>query len=280
VSGSDAAVAAAVAAARSLGVSCRGGTVLAARSNVIVALEGADVVARVSGVTGTVRPGRAWALREVTVAGWLARAGAPVVAPEGGPVEVGGFVVSLWTAVPAAPAGGGVDAAAAGAALRACHEALARFWGGGLPEWGAWWEARELAERFSVGVALGAALDARLAMLSLPLQVVHGDAHLRNVLAGPLWADWEDCFVGPVGWDLACLVAPARVGGGDPTPVAEALRGYGDLPVSEADLALLVAARAWQGAVWTRVADVARGEARPALIERALAFAAEALDAG
>jgi hypothetical protein len=33
---------------------------------------------------------------------------------------------------------------------------------------------------------------------------------LRNVLSGPggpLWNDWEDTCLGPVGWDVGCLLA-------------------------------------------------------------------------
>lgn len=51
-----------------------------------------------------------------------------------------------------------------------------------------------------------------------PMQPLHGDAHLGNVLntrRGPLWCDLEDTFVGPIGWDLACLVGGSRIYGTD-----------------------------------------------------------------
>jgi hypothetical protein len=56
-------------------------TILQDRSNLIVHLAPAPVVARVATTTGLVRRGDAWLAREVAVAGHLARAGAPVVAP-------------------------------------------------------------------------------------------------------------------------------------------------------------------------------------------------------
>ncbi len=36
----------------------------------------------------------------------------------------------------------------------------------------------------------------------------HGDAHIGNVIAakrGAVWTDWEDAFVGPREYDIACL---------------------------------------------------------------------------
>jgi Ser/Thr protein kinase RdoA (MazF antagonist) len=41
----------------------------------------------------------------------------------------------------------------------------------------------------------------RIDALALPVQAVHGDAHLGNVIntaRGPLWNDWGDAFLGPV----------------------------------------------------------------------------------
>ena len=55
-------------------------------------------------------------------------------------------------------------------------------------------------------------LHATLGSLRSPIQPLHGDAHLNNVLNGPdgpLWNDWEDTCLGPLGWDAACLIARA-----------------------------------------------------------------------
>ena len=270
--------------AATAGVRCEDPVVLHDRSNVLVHLRPAPVVARVAGATAAVREGDGWLAREVAVAGGLARAGAPVVAPSAlldpGPHRRDGLALSFWELAPAVP--GPVDARAAGAGLRACHEAL-----GGLavdlPRLGALDEARALAERLAAegavgerdGEALrraGAEAVARIERLGLPLQPVHGDAHLGNVIAtagGPLWNDWEDTFLGPVGWDLGCLRASAAVFGNDPAPVAEAEAGYG--PALDADaLAAFVEARRFQGTVW--IAAVARE--RPDVRGRAAALMA------
>ncbi|MEA2270571.1 MAG: hypothetical protein QOC64_3181, partial [Solirubrobacteraceae bacterium] len=103
-----------------------------------------------------------------------------------------------------------------------------------------------------------------------PLQAVHGDAHLGNVIAtarGPLWNDWEDTFRGPVVWDLGCLHASARVFGGDQGAVAAAQRGYGAAP-EPGLLDLLVEARAFQGTVWTVVISGSRPDGRERIADR------------
>jgi thiamine kinase-like enzyme len=41
-----------------------------------------------------------------------------------------------------------------------------------------------------------------------PVQPIHGDAHVGNLLAtekGWLWNDFEDVCLGPVAWDVACF---------------------------------------------------------------------------
>src|ERR1041384_2904376 len=40
------------------------------------------------------------------------------------------------------------------------------------------------------------------------VQPLHGDSHPDNLLvtpSGPVWIDFEDTWLGPVAWDLACL---------------------------------------------------------------------------
>jgi hypothetical protein len=256
---------AALAVAEDAGVRVGAPVVLHDGSNLLVHLAPAPVVARVPTVTGIVRPGAGWLRREVAVAGHLARCGAPVVAPatevEPGPHEQDGLPVTLWTLAEEVP--GPVDAPAAGRGLRECHEALAGF-DGDLPEHAMFREARAIVERLAADGTIapgdaalldriGRRLADRLDALDVPMQALHGDAHLRNVVQtarGPLWNDFEDTFRGPLEWDLACLDAWARVFGNDPEPVAAALAGYG--PPGDPDLLqLMVDTRAYVGAAWT-----------------------------
>jgi aminoglycoside phosphotransferase (APT) family kinase protein len=273
---------AAVAVAEVHGLRFSRPVVLRDLSNVLVHLRPAPVVARVSTATATMRPGVAWLAREVAVAGHLASAGAPVVAPSAelppGPHLHDGLALTFWTFAEERP--DALDAGAAGRALRVCHEALTDF-PGELPEQAAFREARGILGRLAADGALAPAdaglleraadrLEHRLAALALPLQPVHGDAHLGNVIAtatGPLWNDWEDTFRAPVAWDLGCLHASARVFGRDADAVAAAQRGYGAAPAPEI-LDLLVEARAFQGSVWTVVISGHRPGGRERIAER------------
>ena len=59
---------------------------------------------------------------------------------------------------------------------------------------------------------------------------------------GPLWNDWEDTCLGPLGWDAACLLAGRD--GGERAEAALAASGIGARPGAE--LALWVEARSLQ----------------------------------
>jgi aminoglycoside phosphotransferase (APT) family kinase protein len=91
-------------------------------------------------------------------------------------------------------------------------------------------------------------LHATLGTLRSPIRPLHGDAHLNNVIntaAGPLWNDWEDTCLGPLGWDAACLKL-TRDGG----ERAEAALAASGIRLDPAELALWVEARSLQVAVW------------------------------
>ena len=266
------AVRAAVVVAAEHGLPVRDATVLKDGSNLTVELIPARVVARVATNTGTVRDAREFLARELDVAGFLAAIGAPVVAPtrklDPGPHERDGLILSFWDVAPRVdePA----DPAAAAAALRACHEALEGY-GGELTELGMLAEARGLVERLADEETLeppdatflavaGDHLLARIEGLDLALRPVHGDAHLRNVINtpdGPLWADWEDAFSGPLEWDLACLVARGRVLGTGKDRGSVALASY-PADYDEDLLELMVEARTFQAIVWGTVLGAAR----------------------
>jgi hypothetical protein len=258
---------AAVAIAAEHGLAVRDPVVLRDRSNLLLHLRPAPVVARVGTVTGTGRPGTAWLAREVAVAGYLARTGAPVVAPATelppGPHERDGLAISFWRLV--AERDEPVDPAAAGAALRACHELLTGYDGELPPLAGPVEGARVLRAQIAEGVVDGeeaamleraaARVQRRMAALAAPLRPIHGDAHLANVLAtadGVLWGDWEDTFAGPVEWDLACLHQQAVLFGADPARPAAALAAYGTDADPEAFDACLEA-RVLQLAAWVLI---------------------------
>jgi streptomycin 6-kinase len=254
--------------------------VIHAGSNLLLHLHPAPVVARVATTTAMVREGDAWLTREVAVADHVARQGAPTVAPSDelppGPHHFSGLTMTFWRHVTELPEP--ADAAHVGEALRRCHEALASY-DGRLPELALIRETEEIIERFAADGTLSN-LDAGLlreaaaanrkavAELNAPLQPVHGDAHLGNVINtpdGPLWTDWEDTCLAPRAWDLACLVASGRYFGSDPAPGERAAAAYGESP-DEA----LVQARRLQGTVWAFVFARDHPDRRP-YAERLLA---------
>jgi Phosphotransferase enzyme family len=244
--------------------------ILRDRGNLLVHLAPAPVVARVATLTGTRRAGNGWLRREVAVAGFLARAGAPVVAPSAeidpGPHMHDGISLSFWEYVEESSAP--LDAAEAGRRLRACHELLTGYEGeleplGTLAEAERWLEELVAERRIDADSAERLRGDARevrrrIEALGLPMQAVHGDAHLDNAIntaAGPLWNDWEDTCQAPLALDLGCIEAAASVWGDDPEPVAAALAAYGEIDPEA--LAVFVAARRFQGTMWSELLDPA-----------------------
>jgi Ser/Thr protein kinase RdoA (MazF antagonist) len=56
----------------------------------------------------------------------------------------------------------------------------------------------------------------RAAVAEFPVQPLHGDAHPANLLVTPAgwrWNDFEDTWLGPLGWDLACMAMSSRFDG-------------------------------------------------------------------
>jgi Ser/Thr protein kinase RdoA (MazF antagonist) len=254
------ALSAAVAVAAEHGIPATDPVILQDDVNVLVHLRPAPVVARVAGTIARVRLGAGWLRRELAVADHLARAGAPVVAPSAelppGPHESDGHVLSFWEFVP--DIGAPVDPAAAGAALTDCHEALRSF-SGSLPVLACITEAEAMLTQLAAEEVLGPMEAARLleriedivavlGSLRAPVQPLHGDAHLGNVINGPdgpLWNDWEDTCVGPLGWDAACLVNSSQ--GSERAEAAYAASG---MRLDPAELQLWREARELQVAIW------------------------------
>ncbi len=265
--------------AETLGLDGSDAVVLREVNGAVVHLPRSGVVARVaaSSELAVVR-------REVEVCAYLAAHGAPVAVPYGdpGPHLAGDHVVSLWRFVdhdPARP----LDGEASGRALREVHEVLADYPHDGLPHFARLDEVREIvrelevdgdeADRLAEMVALAEQATARF---DVPLQPVHGDAWLGNVLrtpAGPRWSDFEKACLGPRELDLACNETAARQRGRTQDD-DDFLRGYGahDPAVLDAAARLeLVPMTAWT----YRLAE-SRPEYREAARDR-LAMALEGL---
>lgn len=231
-------------------------------SNIIVHLDPTPVVARIATTTGTIRPGKDWFAREVAIARYLATSGAPVIPPseliDPGPHQHNGFVISFWDFVEKIERP--LDGYAAGKALRLCHEVLKEF-PGELPVLAAIREADGLFEELNAR-SVWSPKDAEMLdrvrqdyqnrLDRFPMQPLHGDPHFGNAIdttRGLLWIDWEDTFIGPVGWDLASLVASARVLGTEVDRASAALNGYGT-KIDEEALRLCVRVRTFVALLW------------------------------
>ena len=251
---------AAVAVARANGLTVSDPVILRDQLNVFIHLRPAPVVARVAGTIARVRPGATWQRRELAIAGHLARVGAPVVAPSDelppGPHEHDGHVISFWRYVE--PTGEPVDPVAAGHALRECHEGLRSF-SGSLPVLSGVTEAEALLMKLAAEEALDRQAATTLLHRIEDLHATLGSLRVSDPAAarrrasqqrppgpdGPLWNDWEDTCVGPLGWDAACLKL-TRDGG----ERAEAALAASGIHLDPGELSLWVEARSLQVAVW------------------------------
>jgi hypothetical protein len=231
-------------------------------SNVLVHLRPAPVVARVMTATAALHADPdAWLRRELSVAGFAAAAGAPVVAPSQllapGPYERDGLWLSFWELATLRREGPPLEGAAVGRSLRELHEALAQYSAELPPFTDAFVEIeplvdRELRPRFEHATAA-------LAEVNLPWQPLHGDASLSNLLdtdRGPLWNDFEDVCQGPAVWDLAGVVQSCELRGRPAEFVQEVLNAYGDAAGID-DLDSLLEAHRLYYAVWARRRDSA-----------------------
>jgi hypothetical protein len=246
------AVQAAVTAATSLGVRCDDPAVLHDGSNVVVHLRPAPVVARVATLTARVRPGiETWFRRDALVARHAASRGVLATRPIAPAVAADGFVVGLWHHEPHDPDHVSSPADVA-TRLFDLHTALRDF-DGDLPRLG---PCEDLVRGFALltdtvpepALAMMRAENERLgqALAAFPVQPVHGDAHPGNLLttpAGLMWNDFEDAWLGPLGWDLACLATSRLVDG--PAAVA-AYPGE----VSREELSTCVELRTLFGVAW------------------------------
>lgn len=210
----SAAIEAATAAARALGLAADDALVLHDSNRAALRLLPCDTLARVA--TG---PHRAGMRFEAAVARKLAEAGAPVAGldPRVRPAayEQGEFVVSFWTFFETNPEP--LTAEASAAALERLHAAFRTV---DLPAphfTHRVAEAQRIVQDAELSPALGGAdrklLQDALRKLALLIQqrttaeqLLHGEPHpgnLLNTLSGPLFIDLETCCRGPVEFDIA-----------------------------------------------------------------------------
>jgi Phosphotransferase enzyme family len=133
------------------------------------------------------------------------------------PVRVGEYVATVWQSVaPTGPVPGGGDLASL---LRAVHAVPLPC--RALPRWDPLTDFDNRVRHTTTMAAAdrdfllhrSAELASAVAELTfaLPTAVLHGDAHLGNVIAGPdrpVLCDFDSCAVGPPEWDLT----PVAVG--------------------------------------------------------------------
>jgi hypothetical protein len=253
VSGTARALAAARAVALANNVACEDAVVVAARSNVLVHLKPAPVMARVMSGTAMLHDDAGtWLAREVAVGAFLAERGlavppSDVLAP--GPHRHDGLWMTFWQYVDHDPSRCLPPAPELGGSLRELHAALAAFPG----TLGPLADMRDWLDRLAAGLRPSLRLSAqdrdlvrcRLRELtpavfetSLPAQAIHGDASVSNLFrtgSGLIWNDLEDVCTGPVHWDVAGLITDARALGAGEAFVQELLRSYGGPELRELD---------------------------------------------
>jgi len=204
-----------------LGVGVDQPAILSDSNNTIVLLSPAPIVAKVG--TSHFRDAELESLtRELAVAAYLTRLGAPVVAPahavHPGPHRWHNLTLTLWQYTPSLKEEVAREPAEIAGVLSAVHEALVGY-PGELPRFDIELaDARRLlladrsptlplsARRFLLGVVdeLQETLPPRIA----DFRPLHGSPHGGNWIytaEGPLLLDFETACLGPLEWDLAAL---------------------------------------------------------------------------
>jgi aminoglycoside phosphotransferase (APT) family kinase protein len=212
-----------------------GATLLRFTTNAVYRLATAPVVIRIAA---------SWGLRHrvakvVKVANWLAGHHFPAVRLLAGveqPVRVGDYLATVWDEVPTISRKPTTRDLAT--MLRNLHE-LPRP-AVDLPAWAPLDDvARRIADAEELAdddrEFLGERRDALAEQLTtleypLPPAVVHGDAHLGNLIPGPdgpILCDFDSTSWGPPEWDLTPVLVAQQRFGGSVRESRSLLRGYG-----------------------------------------------------
>lgn len=238
------------------------------RGNILVKLTPYPVVARIASRIDATRThgSREWLAREVAVLAHLTDVNAPAVHISSfvppGPHQIGDLTLTFseWVERDLSHT---PDFYEIGRSLRELHTALQSYNGQKLPllapvallqHWlklvapTDWLCSEDL--RFLETVYEH--VERELLQTARPIQVLHGDAHDGNTLytgRGLLWLDFEETCVGPVEWDLACLITGLYKQDPVHPVILQALAGYGYAAPLE-NLLPFIRARVLQGALW------------------------------
>jgi Phosphotransferase enzyme family len=151
------------------------------------------------------------------------------------PVRAGGYVATIWQAVsPSGSRPGGADLAGL---LRAVHAVPVYR---ALPDWDPLTDFDNRVRHTTMMACAdrdfllhrSAELAAAVAELNfaLPATVLHGDAHLGNVIpgpGGPVLCDFDSCAIGPPEWDLTPISVSAVRFRRPPTHQRDFIKAYG-----------------------------------------------------
>ncbi|MCP2169040.1 phosphotransferase family protein [Goodfellowiella coeruleoviolacea] len=202
------------------GLDHRGATLLRFTNNAVFQLASHPVVVRIVGSVAL----RHRVRKVVRVANWLAEHDVPAVRLLPGvaqPVRAGEHLATLWLTVPSGHRR--ADGRDLAVLLRRLHRLPPPD---GLPPWQPLDDVRRrLADAEELAAEdreflerRCAEIETQLAELRFPLPpaVVHGDAHVGNVILGrhgPVLCDFDSTCLGPPEWDLTALpVGVARLG--------------------------------------------------------------------
>jgi hypothetical protein len=213
----------------------RGAQLVRFSANAVFRLPAARAVVRIAGSLAL----RHRVAKVVAVANWLAEHGVPAVRLLPGlpqPVSVGPYLATVWQEVPAT--GPRPTTGHLAELLRQVHRLPAPEFE--LPDWAPLDDVRRrLTDSEGLAAADRRFLEARCAELAerlaelefpLPRCVVHGDAHLGNLIAasnGPVLCDFDATSIGPPEWDLTPLPVGLRRFGGSRRAYRQFARGYG-----------------------------------------------------
>jgi aminoglycoside phosphotransferase (APT) family kinase protein len=217
------------------GLDPAGATLLRFTTNAVYRLAGQPVVIRIAA---------SWGLRHrvakvVKVANWLAGHDFPAVRLLAGveqPVRVGDYLATVWDEVPTTTRRPTTRDLAM--LLRGLHELPRPAFD--LPAWAPLDDvARRIADAEELADDDRDFLEERRAVLAgqlttleypLPPSVVHGDAHLGNLIPGPdgpVLCDFDSTSWGPPEWDLTPILVARQRFGGSVRESRTLLRTYG-----------------------------------------------------